>query len=493
MKKEPWLRSAANRQGNRAMKVYSVLLTIVFSLPTSILAQVQFTPHTVRWVPDPRSVFAIDVDGDGDMDLLSASGGGGLPGGNEIAWYENDGIENFTFRLIATSAEGGESVFAIDVDGDGDIDVLSASVFDNKIAWYENDGNEFFTAHDITSYPNLAWAARSVYAVDVDGDGDIDVLSASEGDDKVAWYENDGNENFSEYAITTSADGVWSVYAADVDGDGDMDVLSASNYDDTVAWYENDGSENFTPHTITASAVWANSVYATDVDGDGDMDVLSASFGNGEIAWYENDGNESFAPHIISVGEIIAFWVYAVDVDGDGDIDVVSNGVVWYENDGNENFTANTIGDVARSVYVVDVDGDGDMDVVSDKIDWFENLGSPTSVEIVDIDIKPGNKKNKVNPKSRGRVKVAVLGSEDFDALQVKLPTVRFGPDGTKAIRWRTQVCDVNHDHYPDLVLKFKTRKTGIECGDTEAELTGETYLGEEFAGTDSIRTVRCH
>jgi hypothetical protein len=82
----------------------------------------------------------------------------------------------------------------------------------------------------------------SVYAADVDGDGDLDVLSASELDDKIAWYENDGQQHFTSHTITTSADGANSVYAADVDGDGDIDVLSASYYDDKIAWYENDGS-----------------------------------------------------------------------------------------------------------------------------------------------------------------------------------------------------------------------------------------------------------
>jgi hypothetical protein len=78
-------------------------------------------------------------------------------------------------------------------------------------------------------------------------------------------------------ASLQSADGATSVYAADVDGDGDMDVLSASEYDDKIAWYENDGQQHFTIHTITDAADGARSVYATDVDGDGDMDVLSAS------------------------------------------------------------------------------------------------------------------------------------------------------------------------------------------------------------------------
>ena len=81
-----------------------------------------------------------------------------------------------------------------------------------------------FIPHTITTG---AIGANSVYAEDVDGDGDIDVLSASEGDNKIAWYENDGNGNFTTHIITTAADDAQSVYAIDVDGDGDMDVLSA--------------------------------------------------------------------------------------------------------------------------------------------------------------------------------------------------------------------------------------------------------------------------
>jgi hypothetical protein len=97
-----------------------------------------------------------------------------------------------------------------------------------------------FLPHTIVGGEVAANGAYSVYAVDVDGDEDIDVLSASGYDDKIAWYENDGNENFTVHTITTSANGAMSVYAADVDGDGDMDVLSASFFDRKIAWYEND-------------------------------------------------------------------------------------------------------------------------------------------------------------------------------------------------------------------------------------------------------------
>jgi hypothetical protein len=75
---------------------------------------------------------------------------------------------------------------------------------------------------------------NSVFAADVDADGDLDVLSASRDDDKIAWYENtDGVGGFgTQRVISTAADGTHSVFAADLDGDGDPDVLSASANDD---------------------------------------------------------------------------------------------------------------------------------------------------------------------------------------------------------------------------------------------------------------------
>ena len=166
------------------------------------------------------------------MDVLGAA-----YADDQIAWFENNGASDpsFTSRTIAmgtSSANGPWSVYAADLDSDGDIDVLSASVLDNKIAWYENDGaaDPSFTAHTITTSAN---SVRSVYAVDIDSDGDLDILSASQGDDKIVWYESDGasDPSFTANTITTSADGAFSVYAADVDNDGDMDVLSSSPFD----------------------------------------------------------------------------------------------------------------------------------------------------------------------------------------------------------------------------------------------------------------------
>ena len=93
----------------------------------------------------------------------------------------------------------------------------------------------------------------------------------------------------SQQVITTSAYGAWSVFATDLDGDGDQDVLSASLYDDKIAWYENLGGGAFgSQQVITTAADYAINVFATDLDGDGDQDVLSASNHDDKIAWYEN-------------------------------------------------------------------------------------------------------------------------------------------------------------------------------------------------------------
>eukprot|EP00944_MAST-04C_sp_MAST-4C-sp1_P012491 g12491.t1 len=195
-----------------------------------------------------------------------------------------------TEKTIATVTEtnGLFSVYAADIDGDGDIDMLSVSTQDKKLAWYENtDGQGAFSTQNIittqTGFQFTQWGARSVYAADIDGDGDMDVLSAHYTDNKIAWYENiDGNGAFSaQKTISTQADGAKSVYAADIDGDGDIDVLSASHTDNKIAWYENThGNGTFSDQNIiTTQAEYAHFVYAADIDGDGDIDVLKRRIG----------------------------------------------------------------------------------------------------------------------------------------------------------------------------------------------------------------------
>ena len=189
------------------------------------------------------------MDGDGDVDALSAVANNG-----KLVWHANvhGNGSAWTTHEIVTGMSGLRSVFAIDMDRDGDMDALSASGGVNTIAWHENlHGNGSAWATHVVS--TNALNARFVFAIDMDGDGDVDVLSASEDDDKIAWYENldSVGTNFTEHVVSTAADFAKGVYAVDMDFDGDIDVLSASFNDDTIAWYENEGDGMFVGHSHT--------------------------------------------------------------------------------------------------------------------------------------------------------------------------------------------------------------------------------------------------
>ena len=84
------------------------------------------------------------------------------------------------------------------------------------------------------------YGCSCVHCDDVDDDGDMDVLAASENDDTARWWENDGNENFTEHIITSNFDGASHVHTADMDMDGDIDVLCVANNADEISWFEND-------------------------------------------------------------------------------------------------------------------------------------------------------------------------------------------------------------------------------------------------------------
>jgi len=232
------------------------------------------------------SVYAGDVNGDGALDVVAASSAGA----GTITLYKNDGPWSGTparsagTQWVATTidaaATGVASVSLKDMNEDGDVDVVAALQGSGEIKWYDNDGsvgdpsprptimkaptpapsprptekqfhcaeNAFDLTHVIdepdssTGY-NGAYSCNSIFAIDMDGDFDLDFVAANAGDSAVAWYDNDGDEDFTKVSITDSsqantyqAKGAKDVFAIDVDDDGDIDVLSASFDDDKITW-----------------------------------------------------------------------------------------------------------------------------------------------------------------------------------------------------------------------------------------------------------------
>lgn len=130
----------------------------------------------------------------------------------------------------------------------------------------------------------------------------------------------------------------------------------------------------------------------------------------------------------------------------------------------------------------------------AEEIQAIYNAGSAgkikTPVTQVQIDIKPGSFPNSINPGSRGKIPVAILTTDTFDANTVDPATVRFGRTGTEVTPVHHALEDVDGDGDLDMILQFNTQDTGIVSSETTATLTGETFAHQKIEGSDSINTV---
>lgn len=245
-------------------------------------------------------------------------------------------------------------------------------------------------------------------------------------------------------------------------------------------------------------------VALVDTDGDGLPDSLEISMGTDP---YDTDTDDdglvdgNIGSEDVNANGIVDFLEsdpLNPDTDGDGIYDGTEKGLTEPETEDTDLSAGFFIPDADPTTTTdptnPDTDGDGILDGQEDlnkngKLDEGE-----TSADIftVDIDIKPGSDPNSINPKSEGVIPIAILTTDTFDATTVDPLSVEFGPNGTTEAHAKGHIEDVDMDGDLDLVLHFKTQKTGIQCGDTEALLAGETFDSQPIEGSDSINTVGC-
>jgi len=346
-----------------------------------------------------KAVVMGDIDGDGKNDLISAS-----YDDEKIAWYKNID-EKGTFgrqEIVARRIQNPTNVFPGDFDGDHDIDLLVSSKDDAKLAWLENtDGKGFYgKQHIITESVEVGNITPYSYPVDIDGDGDLDIVTVKR--NVLFWYENDGLGNFkTEHIINNKTTGTITIIRSqDMDGDGDMDVVCGVYASHRISWYKNiDSKGTFGSELIITDTGGNNgsltSFEIADMDGDKDMDIIAASYSVDTYYYKNTDGLGNFKEtHMSIFGPL--YSVYPADMDGDGDKDIVGvslsggypfDAVVWYENiDGKGNFTIkhdiSTLTIQGVSIHAADIDNDGDMDVFTASGDskagliaMYENKG----------------------------------------------------------------------------------------------------------------------
>lgn len=277
-----------------------------------------------------------DLDNDGDLDII-------ITASNRTDFYRNDGQAQFVYdpnTPFSPSFFG--DLIAGDVDGDGDNDVIqfgkegSGSSDPYFALLFLNDGSGAFTqSQNITfepfEYLNLAF-------IDLEDDGDLDILSfggTENNEAQVAIFENDGSGNYSIYSDSNIAPHkAEEISVGDIDNDGDADVLISGEIDDFVpktTLYINNGNGQFSELINTPFPdIFASSNAFTDLDNDNDLDVLligSMAGGDPNIfsIVFENLGNNIF----IASDSLIGVYIPAntiVDFNGDGKKDIIIQG-----------------------------------------------------------------------------------------------------------------------------------------------------------------------
>ena len=214
-----------------------------------------------------------------------------------------------------------------DVDGDGDLDLVIATEFgQNRLLL--NDGAGSFSDATAGRLPTASRDSEDIALADFDGDGDLDLLFVSEDDQTNEFYLNDGSGTFAEASDRLPTTGTTNgVLAADLDGDGDLDVV-LGNAGQNVFW-ENDGSGQFTDATaarLPAASDITQDLEAGDVDGDGDLDLIVGNEDDNRLLLNDGTGvfTEATAGRLpLSPGLEETREADFGDVDADGDLDLV--------------------------------------------------------------------------------------------------------------------------------------------------------------------------
>jgi len=260
----------------------------------------KFAPFWLDGWPRVADVEAADFNGDGKNDLVVAAFGHRTTG--QIAILENRTTDAAHPEFITHTIDprtGGIHVIPADLNDDGKMDFVTvlAQEHETVLAYINKGTGDFaFERKVIYAAPHPNWGSTGIQLVDLDGDGDLDVL-LTHGDTfddgivkpyhGIQWLENKGGYPFVEHTLANMP-GVHRAVAADIDGDGDLDIVACallaagSNVDErtlpALVWLEQTKPGIFVRHTIEMGFPRHATLDVGDIDGDGDIDIVVGNF-----------------------------------------------------------------------------------------------------------------------------------------------------------------------------------------------------------------------
>lgn len=249
-----------------------------------------------------------DVDGDGDLDLVS---------GSRVSLNDGSGVFTNTGQDL-----GGGTATAGDLDGDGDLDIMTGVAYAPNRLFFNNGSGQF-----TDSGQSLGGGSTDGNSFgDFDNDGDLDAFERLNGSPNKVWINN-GSGVFSDSAQLLGGDRpTKDANVGDLDGDGDLDVITGNSYGNSGRVFLNNGSGVFFDSGQVIADVNSPFIYGSklaDMDGDGDLDFVSLDRLTPHQIWL-NDGSGTFSDSGERLTAPRASWGANVgDIDGDGDMDIV--------------------------------------------------------------------------------------------------------------------------------------------------------------------------
>lgn len=336
---------------------------------------------------DVRALKSVDLDGDGDLDILAVS----YSENHTLGWFKNLQKGNFSEQIIIMNGVYGTidaKVMDLDEDGDFDIALISGS---GNVFWLKNEGNKGFIAFDSLL---RGISCDNVCQGDLNGDGHLDIVISNASGENIQYYINKGNGAYAfESIVAYGVKRVKDLFLVDIDNDLDLDIVLKTDRDFSIQVFMNMGKARFTKsfvHTTNTS----HPILLADPDNDGDQDILTSSV-LGAISMYQNDGQGEFKIETLGLDSLRYPSLGILDMDKDGDLDIIGgthdDKIKWLENKGNRIFNDRFISYIPKRTFTEvitpsDVDLDGDEDLLLavfgeiDKISWLENLADHPSI-----------------------------------------------------------------------------------------------------------------